>query len=97
MNNFHKNLNYAFSGGIIALMLATWLAPQMITKLFTPPVEYGVMCAPTGMWLMQKLIICQSLALLFGIFLVIWIKFKFSSKKPENPFSGGNDKGSCCS
>jgi len=91
MNNFHKNMTYAFSGGLICLVLATIFGPQLITKIFTPPLAYGIGCAPTGMWLMEKLIICQAMGLLFGIFFTIWLKFKFSGKKNPNSGSG------CCS
>jgi len=91
MNQFLKNFNYAFIGGLVGLVLATWLAPKMITSLFTPPVEFGDTCAPTGMWLMEKLIICQAMGLLFGLFFTFWIKFKFTGNKKTDSGSG------CCS
>ena len=81
MNNFHKNLNYAFIGGIVGLILTTWMAPEAIGKLFTPPAEFGAACQPVGAWLMQKLIVIQALGLLFGIFFTLWIKFKFTPCK----------------
>lgn len=91
MNQFSKNLNYAFVGGLIGLAIATFLAPKAITQLFSPPVDFGVTCGPAGAWSMQKLIICQAMGLLFGIFITFWIKFKFSGGK-STPKSD-----SCCS
>ena len=54
MNQFSKNLNYAFVGGLIGLAIATFLAPKAITQLFIPQVDFGVTCCPAGDRYKQK-------------------------------------------
>lgn len=84
MNNFHKNLNFAFAGGLFGLALMTWIAPKSIGLVLTPPVSFGVNCEPAASYSMQKLILFQAVGLILGILLTFWIKYKFFPFKNDN-------------
>jgi len=84
MKNFHKNLNFAFAGGLFGLALMTWIAPKSIGLVLTPPVSFGVNCEPAASYSMQKLILFQAIGLILGILLTFWIKYKFFPSKNDN-------------
>lgn len=84
MKNFHKNLNFAFAGGLFGLALMTWIAPKSIGLVLTPPVSFGVNCEPAASYSMQKLILFQAIGLVLGILLTFWLKYKFFSPKNDN-------------
>ena len=84
MKNFHKNLNFAFVGGLFGFALMTWIAPKSIGLVLTPPVSFGVNCAPAADYSMQKLILFQSIGLVLGIFITFWFKYKFFPSKNDN-------------
>ncbi len=83
MKNFNKNLNIAFSGGLLGAILMTFLGPKMIGVLLTPPVSFGVNCEPATMYSMQKLIIAQVTGIVLGVIVTFFIRYKlFGGKKP---------------
>lgn len=85
MKNFHKNLNIAFAGGLLGLVLMTFLGPKLIGLILTPPVSFGVNCEPATIFSMQKLIIAQIVGIVFGIIITFFIRYKlFGGKTTPN-------------
>ena len=84
MKNFHKNLNFAFIGGLVGAVVMTYFGPNLIGMLLTPPVSFGINCEPASAYAMKKLILCQVIGLAAGVLVTFWVKYKlFASKKPE--------------
>ena len=82
MKNFNKNLNIAFSGGLLGGVLMTFLGPKMIGVLLTPPVSFGVNCEPATIYSMQKLITAQVVGIFLGIIITFFLRYKiFGGKK----------------
>lgn len=85
MKNFHKNLNFALTGGLIGIAIMTLLAPRMIGMILTPPVSFGVNCEPAAAYSMSKLILFQIVGLLLGAVLTLFLRYKiFGGKTTPN-------------
>jgi hypothetical protein len=83
----HKFLSLCFGFGFIGAVISTWVAPRVISLLFTPPVSFGTNCEPAAAWATDKLISSQIGGALIGMVLAMaWIalrKVKSSGKKDE--------------
>ncbi len=81
----HKILSFCFGFGLLGAIASTWIAPRVISILFTPPVSFGTNCEPAAAWATDKLISSQIAGAVIGAFLaLVWIairKVKSSSKK----------------
>ena len=84
----HKLLSVCFSFGILGAIISTWVAPRIISILFTPPVSFGTNCEPAAAWATDKLIASQIGGLVIGIVVACaWMalrKIKSTSQKVEN-------------
>lgn len=54
-----KFLGVFLSGLGLGFLLASLVAPQIISWYFEPPVEIGVNCKPAVEWALQKLVYVQ--------------------------------------
>lgn len=81
----HKLLSFCFGFGLIGAIASTWIAPRVISILFTPPVSFGTNCEPAAAWATDKLISAQIGGAAIGMVLALtWLAFrkvKTSSKK----------------
>jgi hypothetical protein len=81
----HKILSFCFGFGLIGAIGSTWIAPRVISLLFTPPVSFGTNCEPAAAWATDKLISSQIAGAVFGVVLALaWLAFrkvKSSAKK----------------
>jgi hypothetical protein len=63
--------------------LATFVAPRVISALFTPPVSFGTNCEPAAAWALQKMVNSQLLGLgvgaLIGAVVMAFLKTRRSS------------------
>lgn len=84
MKNFHKNLNIAFVGGLIGVILMSLLGPKIVGMLVTAPVNFGVNCEPDVNYSMQKLIMCQIIGLVLGIIVTFYLRYKLFGGKSKN-------------
>lgn len=84
----HKLLSVCFGFGILGAVISTWVAPRVISILFTPPVSFGTNCEPAAAWATQKLISSQIGGMALGVVLALgWMavrKVKGSGNKSEN-------------
>lgn len=67
MEKFSRNLSIVLTASLLGGALATWLAPKIISVLFTPPVSFGINCEPAAAWSMGKLVASQGLGLILGM------------------------------
>jgi hypothetical protein len=83
----YKMLSFCFGFGLIGAVASTWIAPRVISLLFTPPVSFGTNCEPAAAWATDKLISSQIAGALTGAILaLVWIAFrkvKSTGKKDE--------------
>jgi hypothetical protein len=81
----HKIMSFCFGFGLLGAIASTWIAPRVISILFTPPVSFGTNCEPAAAWATDKLISSQIAGATIGAILaLVWIairKVKSSSKK----------------
>jgi hypothetical protein len=54
------------SFGLVFAAIATFMAPRVISLLFTPPVSFGTNCEPAADWAMQKMVSSQIGGLVVG-------------------------------
>ena len=87
----HKILSFCFGFGLIGAVASTWVAPRVISILFTPPVSFGTNCEPAAAWATDKLISAQIGGATIGMFLaLVWLamrKIKGSAKRDQQPSS----------
>lgn len=62
-------LSFAFGFGILGSFSMTWIAPKIISLLFTPPVSFGTNCEPAASWATNKLVTSQFVGLIGGMIL----------------------------
>lgn len=55
----HKVLSTCLGFGLVGAVISTWVAPRIISLLFTPPVSFGTNCEPAAAWATDKLISSQ--------------------------------------
>ena len=63
----YRILSFCFGFGILGAFVCTWIAPRIISLLFTPPVSFGTNCEPAAAWATDKLIASQMTGLVFGM------------------------------
>lgn len=84
----HKVISACLGFGILGAFVTTWIAPKVISILFTPPVSFGTNCEPAAAWATDKLIVAQLVGLFGGILATgVFIglrRFKASSKKGDS-------------
>ena len=83
MKNFHKNLNIAFIGGLIGVVIMSLLGPKIVGALVTAPVNFGVNCEPDVRYSMEKLIIAQIVGLVLGVIITFYIRYKIFGGKDK--------------
>ena len=78
----HKFLSVCFGVGIIGAVVATWIAPRVISMLVTPPVSFSTNCEPAATWATDKLITSQVAGLIIGMIIAcLWlISRKFTAR-----------------
>lgn len=67
MKSISKNLNLVLFFSILGIALSTWMAPKIISILFTPPISFGINCEPAAAWSMQKLVVSQLIGFISGL------------------------------
>jgi hypothetical protein len=73
----HKLLSFCFGFGLVGAIASTWVAPRVISLLFTPPVSFGTNCEPAAAWATQKLISSQIGGAILGMVLALaWLAFR---------------------
>jgi hypothetical protein len=81
----YKILSTCFGFGLIGAVICTWVAPRVISILFTPPVSFGTNCEPAAAWATDKLITSQIGGMAIGFLLAgVWLvsrKLKKSNTK----------------
>ena len=80
--NFNKYLNVILICALISTYIFTWMAPKIISILFTPPVSFGVNCEPAAVWSMQKLMASQIFGLVVGVMVSFFI-IRFLKRREE--------------
>ena len=83
MKNFNKNLNIAFIGGLVGVVLMTLSGPWIAKRLLTAPVNFGVNCERDVTYSMQTLIVCQIVGLIFGIIVTFYLRSKLFGGKTK--------------
>ncbi len=83
----YRVLSFCLGFGLIGAVICTWVAPRIISVLFTPPVSFGTNCEPAAAWATDKLISSQiSGALIGAILALFWLalrRVKSAKKKNE--------------
>jgi hypothetical protein len=81
----HKLFSFCFGFGLLGAIASTWVAPRVISILFTPPVSFGTNCEPAAAWATDKLISSQIAGAVVGMVLALaWLavrKVKSPAKK----------------
>ncbi|MCA2959124.1 MAG: hypothetical protein IOD12_02655 [Silvanigrellales bacterium] len=81
-------LSLVLACALACAVIATYLAPRVISALFTPPVSFGTNCEPAADWAMQKMVSSQSGGLLvgalFGAVMMIFMKSRGGRKANPN-------------
>ena len=65
-------------------LLASWLAPKMITEWFSPPVANGLDCVPSINYAMSRLVWTQLIASAVGALVGLVGKLMLGRKKPAD-------------
>jgi hypothetical protein len=85
----HKLLSTCLGFGLLGAVVSTWVAPRVISILFTPPVSFGTNCEPAAAWATDKLISSQIAGIVIGaVIACAWMairKVKASGKDSEKP------------
>ena len=64
---------------------STWVAPRVISILFTPPVSFGTNCEPAAAWATDKLISSQIGGSGIGVVLALtWLAFRKIKSSGKN-------------
>lgn len=73
-----------FACALACAVIATYLAPRVISALFTPPVSFGTNCEPAADWAMQKMVSSQAGGLavgaVVGALIMAWVKSRGGRK-----------------
>ena len=80
-------LSLVLACALACAVIATYLAPRVISALFTPPVSFGTNCEPAADWAMQKMVSSQAGGLLVGALLgaVMIVLVKSRCRRKTNP------------
>lgn len=79
-----RMLSLVFASALLCAALATYLAPRVISALFTPPVSFGTNCEPAADWAMQKMVSSQLAGLAIGAILGAAMMAWWSSRSSRN-------------
>ena len=81
----HKLLSFCFGFGFLGAIASTWVAPRVISILFTPPVTFGTNCEPAAAWATDKLISSQIGGAGIGVVLALtWLAFRKIKSSGKN-------------
>ena len=80
-------LSLVLACALACAVIATYLAPRVISALFTPPVSFGTNCEPAADWAMQKMVSSQAGGLLVGALLgaVMIVLVHSRGRRKTNP------------
>ncbi len=86
MESLKKFMTLALIGGLLGIVLVTFIAPSISRMLISAPVSFGVNCEPAADWsvgmLIRSQIIGFSVGALAGAFFVVSSLLKARKAKP---------------
>ncbi len=89
METLKKFLTLALIGGLLGIVVVTFVAPSISRMLISAPVSFGVNCEPAADWSVGMLIRSQIIGFavggLGGAFLYLSRKFKAKSARSAQP------------